>query len=157
MEQDEEVGIIGNDLNLPKKKKEDKLLKYILITISVIIIFLILYIILLQYKNNDNENIYNDDDNDNKVILNNLNNIEETKEKEKSRDILKKIKDFEKSLRIIETKEILEFRQLNSLNILFDRDKYKKSENPDITVVLTMHNQAHCIHKALRSIQNQSL
>ena len=30
-------------------------------------------------------------------------------------------------------------------------------ENPDITVVLTMHNQAHCIHKALRSIQNQSV
>ncbi len=28
---------------------------------------------------------------------------------------------------------------------------------PDITVVLTIFNQAHCLHKALRSIQNQSI
>jgi glycosyltransferase involved in cell wall biosynthesis len=35
--------------------------------------------------------------------------------------------------------------------------KYSKSDNPDITVVLTMFNQTHCILKALRSIQNQSL
>ena len=72
-------------------------------------------------------------------------------------ELLIKIKNFENSLIKIEEKEILEFRKMNSENILFDKTKYNKSENPEITVVLTMHNQAHCIHKALRSIQNQSL
>ena len=47
--------------------------------------------------------------------------------------------------------------KLNSKNSLIDKIKYKRSENPDISVVLTMFNQAHIIHKALRSIQNQSL
>ena len=70
---------------------------------------------------------------------------------------LQEIIDFENSLRKIEEDEIKDFRLLNSENILFDKIKYKKSDNPDITVVLTMFNQAHCIHKALRSIQNQSL
>ena len=68
-----------------------------------------------------------------------------------------KVINFEKSLRKIDENEIQEFRLINSANILFDKAKYKKSDNPDISVVLTMFNQAHCIHKALRSIQNQSL
>ena len=64
---------------------------------------------------------------------------------------------FERALRKIETNEIHAFRLLNSNNILIDKIKYKRSDNPDISVVLTMFNQAHIIHKALRSIQNQSL
>lgn len=70
---------------------------------------------------------------------------------------MKKIKRFEKSLKKIKENEIQSFRLINSNNILIDKKKYSKSDNPDITVVLTMFNQAHCIHKALRSIQNQSL
>ena len=46
---------------------------------------------------------------------------------------------------------------MNCLGILNDTTKYKKSDNPDITVVTTMHNQAHCVKKAIRSVQNQSL
>ena len=34
---------------------------------------------------------------------------------------------------------------------------FQKSENPILTVIMTMHNQAHCIHKCLRSIKNQSI
>jgi len=70
---------------------------------------------------------------------------------------IKQIKRFEKSLKKIEENEIQNFRFINSNKILIDKKKYSKSDNPDITVVLTMFNQAHCIHKALRSIQNQSL
>ncbi len=58
----------------------------------------------------------------------------------------------------ISLEEIDSFRQ-------FSRDKkfieqnpnFQKSENPILTVIMTMHNQAHCIHKCLRSIQNQSI
>jgi glycosyltransferase involved in cell wall biosynthesis len=70
---------------------------------------------------------------------------------------MKQIKGFEKTLKKIEPNEIQNFRLINSNNSLIDKKKYSKSDNPDITVVLTMFNQAHCIHKALRSIQNQSL
>ena len=69
----------------------------------------------------------------------------------------KEIINFESTLRKIKTNEILAFRLLNSNNILIDKKKYKRSDNPDISVVLTMFNQAHIIHKALRSVQNQSL
>jgi surface polysaccharide O-acyltransferase-like enzyme len=33
----------------------------------------------------------------------------------------------------------------------------KKSEKPDISIIITVHNLAHCIHKCIRSIQNQSI
>ena len=46
---------------------------------------------------------------------------------------------------------------VNIENILLDKVKYKKSNYPDISIILTVYNQAHCIHKALRSIQNQSI
>ena len=45
----------------------------------------------------------------------------------------------------------------NTLGILNDLTKYKRTETPDISIVTTMRNQAHCIHKAIRSVQNQSL
>ena len=35
--------------------------------------------------------------------------------------------------------------------------KYNKSLAPDVSVIMTIYNQAHCIHKGLRSIQNQSI
>ena len=40
---------------------------------------------------------------------------------------------------------------------MLDKNKYKIKKNPDISIIITMYNQAHCIHKCLRSIQNQSL
>ena len=68
-----------------------------------------------------------------------------------------KIKEFEKKTKNINNDEIIEFHRINSENILIDKKKYKRSIYPDISIILTMYNQAHCIHKSLRSIQNQSL
>lgn len=58
--------------------------------------------------------------------------------------------------RNLSSKEISDYH-LFSENILFDPIKYKTSESPDVYVILAVSNQAHCIHKGLRSIQNQSL
>ena len=34
---------------------------------------------------------------------------------------------------------------------------FTKNEYPDVSVIITVYNQAHCFHSALRSVQNQSL
>ena len=49
------------------------------------------------------------------------------------------------------------FRELNFKNSFFYSSDNKKNENPDISVIITVYNQAHCFHGALRSVQNQSL
>ena len=54
--------------------------------------------------------------------------------------------------------EIYSYRQLcRDKKFIEGNPNFKKSENPIITVIITMHNQAHCIHKCLRSVQNQSI
>ena len=54
--------------------------------------------------------------------------------------------------------EIYSFRQISrEKKYIEEKPNFQKSENPIITVIMTMHNQAHCIHKCLRSIQNQSI
>ena len=84
-------------------------------------------------------------------------NIIKNETNSKPKNLTEEIQNFEKTLRTITSEEIQEFRTINDLGILYDRTKYKRSETPDITVVTTMRNQAHCIHKAIRSVQNQSL
>ena len=111
--------------------------------IILIILFLFFYIIQLISLFNENKNIQ-----------------KEKHEFKTANSISSKEQDIEKyveSLRKVNNEEILDFRKINSENILLDRDKYKRSENPDVSIILTLNNQAHCIHKALRSIQNQSL
>ena len=53
--------------------------------------------------------------------------------------------------------EMKKFRELNFKNSFFYSSENKKVENPDISVIITVYNQAHCFHGALRSVQNQSL
>ena len=53
--------------------------------------------------------------------------------------------------------DIKEFRRINSDNILLDKKQYNKVSNPIISIILTNYNQFHCIHKSIRSIQNQSI
>ena len=77
-------------------------------------------------------------------------------ELKKHEKYFKKIKEFE-NRQIISQIEIKEFRKINSENILLDRTKFKRNDNPNITIIITMYNQGHCIHKCLRSIQNQSI
>ena len=67
-----------------------------------------------------------------------------------------KIIEFE-NMQNISQIEIQEFRKINSENLLLDKTKYKKVDQPDISIIVTNYNQAHCIYKCIRSIQNQSL
>ena len=49
------------------------------------------------------------------------------------------------------------FRNINCKNILLNKFTSPKNEYPDISVIITIYNQASCFHCALRSVQNQSL
>ncbi len=58
----------------------------------------------------------------------------------------------------ITLEEIYSFRQFNSEKKLIESNPtFQKSENPILTVIISTYNQAHCIHKCIRSIQNQSI
>jgi len=168
-----------------KKKISKKLLKTVsnenkgfpcIVKILVIIIVVILFInishLVLLYRDmnklemrniieniteDNNINIYKEEQKPENQNLNNV--IEESTEsiRNSSMNITEEIDNFVKSQRKITAKEISDYRIMNSENILFDTIKYRKSESPDVSVILTASNQAHCIHKALRSIQNQSL
>jgi glycosyltransferase involved in cell wall biosynthesis len=78
------------------------------------------------------------------------------KEKFDNSNIFFKINDFE-NLKNIDEKEINYFRSINDNNILLDKTNYNRSDHPDISIIVTAYNQDHCIYKALRSIQNQSI
>ena len=53
--------------------------------------------------------------------------------------------------------EMKKFRELNYKNSLMDYNHFEKKENPDVSVIITAYNQAHCFYGALRSVQSQSL
>ena len=53
--------------------------------------------------------------------------------------------------------DMKKFREINVNNILSDKTYIKKNEYPDISVIITVYNQANCFYSALRSVQNQSL
>ena len=58
-----------------------------------------------------------------------------------------------------EISKIKKYRLINEKNELIDNiiiNKNKKEENPEISVIITVYNQANCFYKALRSVQNQS-
>ena len=77
----------------------------------------------------------------------------------------KKIKEFEISnsksfiQKFFENQisEMKTFREINCKNILLSNIHFSKNENPYISVIITIYNQANCLHCALRSVQNQSL
>jgi cellulose synthase/poly-beta-1,6-N-acetylglucosamine synthase-like glycosyltransferase len=129
-----------------KQVQENKILninfkgKFMTILISIIIIFAnIFFAFLYIYKY---------------MNINETKNALENKEVENFNE---KVTNYEKTLREISEEEIEEFRAINSFCYLFDRAKYKRSEHPNVTIIITLRNQAHCIHKAIRSAQNQSL
>ena len=76
-----------------------------------------------------------------------------------------KIKEFEDSYSTTfigsffenDISKIKKFRELNYKNSLLSHQYFAKSENPDVSVIITAFNQAHCFYLALRSVQNQSL
>jgi cellulose synthase/poly-beta-1,6-N-acetylglucosamine synthase-like glycosyltransferase len=119
------------------------LTKLLIISISIIIIITVV-LILIFYHDNSDDKIYIEVKNNNKNIIRGTSDYNE-------------IKSFENKLRQITKSEMAEFRQINNLGILYDTTKYPRSENPDVSIITTLYNQAHCIHKAIRSVQNQSL
>jgi len=144
---------------------EQNIIKISIITfiIVTILLFIGFYLIIQKTKikigNEENKlntinllNNYINNSNNINGNNNNYNNIDN-----KNINLTEEVQKYEKTIRKITKQEINEFRRINNLNILYDRTKYKRSENPDITVVTTIRNQAHCIHKAIRSVQNQSL
>ena len=55
---------------------------------------------------------------------------------------------------------IKKFRKLNTEDIWLDKNNFrnfKRKENPEVSVIITVYNQADCFYKGLRSVQNQSL
>ena len=100
---------------------------------------------LREQKNNDYKNLKNSSEK-NLGLSENI-----------SSNSIIEIENFVKTRRKITLNEIVDYRKLNQENILCDKNKYKQNYFPDVSIILTMKNQAHCIHKALRSIQNQSL
>ena len=157
MDSDENDEIFDDNSHLKKRrqKKENQnylksclnkkpLIKYITSFLALLILlFSFLYIFQFISLFNESNNIQKE-----KQKINRVNSIS-SKEQE--------IEKYVESLRKVDNNEILDFRKINSEKILFDRDKYKRSENPDVSIIVTLNNQAHCIHKAIRSIQNQSL
>ena len=163
-----------NQKNLIKSDQDNKgktfpfVVKLIIASIVIILIINIFQVVLLykdmkRLENPNNEDLNNEDNNINiykeekKPENQNINNVIEENSESTNVTIEKQIENFVNSQRKITAKEINDFRILNSEDILFERVKYQKSEYPDVSVILTVSNQAHCIHKALRSIQNQSL
>ena len=73
-----------------------------------------------------------------------------------------KIKDFEDSYsktflqNFFFNEQISEMKKYREI-ILIQTKQFKKSDNPDISVIITVYNQANKFYSALRSVQNQSL
>ena len=120
-------------INKKKKTKEfdgiNYYINYFLIIIKFIIIFLVFMHIIHFYKSNSL---------DLKIIS-------------------QKIIDYENNLKKYTDAEIKEFRKINSDNHIIDNLHFTKKKHPIISVIVTFHNQAHCIHKCIKSIQNQSI
>ena len=75
-----------------------------------------------------------------------------------SDDIFNEMVSYVNAHNNITFEEIDSFRQFSREKKFIEQNpNFQKSENPILTVIMTMHNQAHCIHKCLRSIQNQSI
>ena len=129
--------------------------KVFLILVVISLLIFTSYFLFFSNDNSDDQ-IYLEVKPDNTTLANdnNNNNIKSEKERKK---INKEIKNYDSKLRKITKEEMISFRKINGLGILYDANKYPRSETPDISIITTIHNQAHCIHKAIRSVQNQSL
>ena len=81
----------------------------------------------------------------------------------------KNIEEFEKSISKSffstfffenELSEIKKYIKMNEKGLLINDNpliNFKRNNNPDVSVIITVYNQAECFYKGLRSIQNQSL
>ena len=119
-------------IKILKKEKKNKITKITNKLLSILFLIIIYTFLLLQIKNNN-------------IIKKNYSSV------------LEEIIAFENNLNIT-TEIINEFRKINTENKLIEENpNFKRSDNPDVTVIMLILNQAYYLHKGLRSIQNQSL
>ena len=72
-------------------------------------------------------------------------------------EAFQEILSFEKNINLNED-IFYKFLEINEQNKLIEENiKFEKVKNPIISIVMMVYNQAHCLHRCLRSIQNQSL
>ena len=145
-------------INFSDSKQENSLCscnlkKIFLITLTIVVLLSVIFIFFfVDLKSEEQINILVNPYNEQNIIYN------RRQETDKSNiNAYKEIKTFESKLRKITKEEMLDFRNINNLGILYDRTKYPHQETPDVSIITTIYNQAHCIHKAIRSVQNQSL
>ena len=129
-------------------KDNPKTIFLILIIIIIIITILVFVYITSEGQSESNVDIIVRGEENSKLDLNS--NYGKSK-------VLQDILNYRKNIRTITKTEMAEFRSMNNLNILYEQDKYTVSDTPDVSIITTIHNQAHCIYKAIRSVQNQSL
>ena len=53
--------------------------------------------------------------------------------------------------------QIKKYREINRKDLLISNSNFEKNEDPEISVIITVYNQANQFYAALRSVQNQSL
>ena len=174
MDSDESEEIFTRRGHSRRKKRRENIMKYKIkqifspinksiinhfakILTTLILLLLIIYIVQFILLFNQNNNMTKEKKNLKIENKNNKLNLEQKLNEDKNISLDEKIEKFVNSIGKLEDKEIFQFRKMNSQNILFDRTKHERNNTPDISVILTINNQAHCAHKALRSIQNQSL
>ena len=71
--------------------------------------------------------------------------------------VVSPLKLFLKKFFINPISDIKKFREINCKDILLDNISFSRNENPDVSVIITVYNQANCFFCSLRSVQNQSL
>ena len=109
--------------------------------INLLIVIIIIFFVFNNFRSYNSKN-----KDDKKIILYKENYIN-----------FREIESFEKNLSLNQN-IFKEFIHINNNNKLIEGNiKFKKSYNPDITVIITIYNQADFLHKCLRSVQNQSL
>ena len=120
--------------------KQNKMIKNIILNKLNLLIIIFIVFIFISHRHNITTN------NRQEILL-----------KQDDSIVLNEIVAFEKNLNLTD-KIFNKFNYINKNNKLIGRNvSIKKSYNPDITVIITIYNQAHCLHKGLRSVQNQSL
>ena len=144
----QKINFINDNYNIQSfhQKKLIKITKIPLIFIPLIImIILIIFVLYLLVFNNNNKNLpQSEDKNKIKNYLNlNLSYITQ------NYTIKKILPD--------ELKSYLEYMDKAKLGILLNKQNLIKSENPKVSIIISLFNRKEYINSTIRSIQNKNL
>ena len=120
-----------------------KISRIILIIMILLIIFIIAYYLLFHYNNKYQEtNVYSNLKKENIINSNVLNILENYQYNKTNRD---------------ELIPYLNYIEYAKEGIFLNKNKYKASNNPKISIIISLFNREQYIKSALRSVQNQDL